>query len=458
MRRAGADVIVVGAGIAGLTVAHDAARAGLRTVVLEAADRVGGLLDVAELDGMRIDIGAESFATRTTGVADLIADAGLPLQVVSPAPGGAYLAASTPAGIVRAPLPRRTIVGIPADPFADDVVALVGAAGAARVAEERAMSPLRAHDEPSLADLVAARCGQALVDALVDPLCRSIYSQPADAVRLSRVHPTLWREAVARGSLLAGVAALASDERAGGAVAGIAGGMWRLAAELTVAAEALGVRVHTGVSVHGVAATAAGVLVHTDGATWHAAHVVVATGTAAARALLTPDLDAHEAPEAPSVRVVAALVDHHGFDAHPVGTGVILAPGVDSAAKALTHATAKWSWLADAAPEGRHVLRLSARDAAAPGLDTCADIAREITLITGITVTPADLIATTDARYSDAVAAAPVVPERRAELAANGIHLAGAGVAGTGLASVIPHARALAATLSLSSSSRSTPA
>ena len=52
----------------------------------------------------------------------------------------------------------------------------------------------------------------------------------------------------------------------------------------------------------------------------------------------------------------------------PRGTGVLVAPqspGVQ--AKALTHATAKWAWLADRTGPGRHVLRLSYGRGVAPG-------------------------------------------------------------------------------------------
>lgn len=489
------DLVVIGGGIAGLVIAHDAARAGLRVEVLEASDRVGGMLRSAQLRGpdgpVIVDVGAESFATRTSGVTDLIADAGLELQQVAPTPGGAHLVALGDGGVLRAPLPKRTVLGIPADPHAADVVRILGAAAADRVAAERDLPP-RTGAEPSLADLVTERCGETLTRLLVDPLCRSVYSQPASASRLSRLHPALWQQFQERGSLLDAAAAVASAQRAGAAVAGIAGGVWRLAAAVAEAAQRHGAIIRTGVTVAEITSDAvgrqdaggtafgsdpvsgsgsdsvagAGLRVRTvDGEGIAARQVVVATGSAAAHSLLgapggtdgaavtatatATSTTTPAATPASRLRVIAALVHAPALDAHPVGSGVIVAPDVPSAAKALTHVTAKWPWFTaqQTLPAGHHVVRLSARDADAPGLSTPADIAAEIALLTGIPLTAHDIVATVDQVWPDAVARPPVDDGRRADLARAGIHVAGAAVAGTGLASVVPHARALAAEL-----------
>jgi len=439
-----ADLVVVGAGIGGLVIAHDAARAGLDVVVLEEGGRTGGMLRRADLGGVSIDIGAESFATRTTGVADLIADAGLDLRIVSPTGGGAHLAAVGDDGVLRAPLPRRTVLGIPADPLAADVVRILGEAGARRAAAEAEMprpAAMRSEPdaEPTLAALVAERFGPVLLERLVDPLCRSVYSVPAAEVRLSRLHPALWRAFGELGSLTAAAASLAAPERAGGAVAGIEGGMWRLAAELHRAAVTLGADVRTGARVREISAEPGGVVVIADGVTLRARRVVVATGTAAAARIL---LGAPAAPP-PVVRVAAALVRSTALDDGPVGSGVIAAAEVPAQAKALTHVTSKWEWAARAVPPGHHVVRFSARDASSR-LGSPADVAREVALLAGVPLAPADVVAVVEETWLDAVASPPVDPARRAALEADGVLLAGAAVAGTGLASVVPHARDLA--------------
>jgi monoamine oxidase len=53
------DVVIIGAGLAGLTAAHDILRSGLSCVILEARDRVGGkTLSTPLRDGGTIDLGA----------------------------------------------------------------------------------------------------------------------------------------------------------------------------------------------------------------------------------------------------------------------------------------------------------------------------------------------------------------------------------------------------------------
>ena len=62
----------------------------------------------------------------------------------------------------------------------------------------------------------------------------------------------------------------------------------------------------------------------------------------------------------PEVALVTLVVDAPALDKHPRGTGLLVSEEATAVrAKALTHATAKWQWVADAAGPGRHVVRLS---------------------------------------------------------------------------------------------------
>jgi protoporphyrinogen oxidase len=62
------QVVVIGAGPAGLTAAYELARRGLTCTILEADDMVGGISRTVERDGWRFDIGGHRFFTKVPEV------------------------------------------------------------------------------------------------------------------------------------------------------------------------------------------------------------------------------------------------------------------------------------------------------------------------------------------------------------------------------------------------------
>jgi protoporphyrinogen oxidase len=65
------DIVVIGAGPAGLTAAYQLTKAGVASTVLEADDIVGGISRTVEKDGWRFDIGGHRFFTKVQPVEDL---------------------------------------------------------------------------------------------------------------------------------------------------------------------------------------------------------------------------------------------------------------------------------------------------------------------------------------------------------------------------------------------------
>jgi monoamine oxidase len=75
------DVLVLGAGLAGLAAARDLARAGADVVVLEARERVGGRVEQVALDGGRpVQLGGEVVGEVHTAYLELVAELGLTLE------------------------------------------------------------------------------------------------------------------------------------------------------------------------------------------------------------------------------------------------------------------------------------------------------------------------------------------------------------------------------------------
>ncbi|WP_062310890.1 protoporphyrinogen/coproporphyrinogen oxidase [Demequina rhizosphaerae] len=343
-------VLVVGGGVSGLLAARRHARRGAVVTVLEAGDGWGGRVSPVEVDGLTLDAGAESFATRTPAVEGLARSLGLGADIVAPTRAPAWVVAPDRAY----PLPSTGWLGIPTRPLLHDVRRVIGWGAAADAALERSRALGEVPDDATVGSLVRARLGDPVADLLVAPVLQGVYSRPLDELPLAAIDPSLPQQLRDAGSLLE----LARRRRrlapAGSAVMGIRGGMWRLTAALADSAREAGVRLVVGTAADEVERVDGSWRVRAGGGTLVVDTLVLAVPQAVAHRLV------RELPTPPSERRVALatlVLDAPELDAAPRGTGVLAIGGV-TRAKALTHATAKWPWLRDAAG-GRHVVRLS---------------------------------------------------------------------------------------------------
>ncbi|MFF2029409.1 protoporphyrinogen oxidase [Arthrobacter sp. NPDC058192] len=377
--------VVIGGGISGLLAAREFARAGVRTTVLEATDAWGGCVGSHAVAGLTLDSGAESFATRTSAVADLAAELGIGGEIVAPNPGGAWV--QLPDGPRE--LPKTGVLGIPANPWDPEVRRSLGLLGSLRASIDAALpaSVGTAAGATSVASLVRRRMGRRVLDRLVAPVVGGVHSADPSVLDVDTVAPGLRAGIRQHGSLAAAVAAqrrggattpslpapgpTAGLQKAGSAVAGLRGGMHLLVTALLADLRKQDVTLLSGTRARSVQRTATGWRVTTDGPTYDAGLLAVAVEGPAAVGLLEaslPDIAGLRPDAGPDVSLVTLVVDRPALDAAPRGTGVLVAPqspGVH--AKALTHGTAKWAWLAERAGPGRHVLRLSYGRAEGPG-------------------------------------------------------------------------------------------
>lgn len=461
------DVAVVGGGVAGLAAAAECLRIGLRVVVLEAGERVGGSVAPLEIAGVVVDAGAESFATRGGHVAKALAGLtldGRPLadSIVEPGTGGSWLHLR---GGRSVPSPRAGVLGIPGTPLAPDVVRAIGRRGAWRAWLDTLMPVLRIGRAHSLAELVRTRMGARVLEDLVAPVVSGVYSSRPEDIDVDLAAPGLNGAITRAGSLAGGVAALRANLPAGVAVRGISGGMHRLVAALVARIDYLSGEIRTGVGATALEADGNGAFrlsLSGDAGTIAARAVIVSTPERDARELLAGLVPAvREQGDGPedSVELVTLVVDDPRLDTAPRGSGVLVAPSADDVtAKALTHATAKWQWLAAALPAGRHVLRLSyGRPGERPPLEGASDAEaaatalRDASVLLGVDLDPESLVDSARVRWANVRPAAAL--GRRAALEAfrealapvEGVAVTGTWLAGTGLASVLPHAAETAA-------------
>jgi oxygen-dependent protoporphyrinogen oxidase len=442
-----ADAVVVGAGIGGLVAAHTLAARGLRVVVLEAADQAGGPVRggaFASLPGVPLDLGAESFAVRGGVVEGLAEELGLTVEAPAGLTAWGYAAG-------RAfPLPAAGVLGIPSRPWAADVRRAIGWVGVLRGTLDRVL-PARFVDTTDLGTFARSRLGSRVADRLVTPVAAGVHSAPLDRLDVAAVAPGLLDAYARTRSLSRAVASLRAAAPPGSAVRGIDGGVHALVNALV---ERLDVRL--GARVVGVERVDADWLVRTDnGQVLRAPRLVLATRPEFGPLPAAGGIALPPAPErGADIRLVTLLLEAPELDAAPRGSGMLVAPGTaprSVRAKALTHATAKWPWLArrvrDAVGPGWHVVRLSYGRIGEPTPEpTAEEAARDASALLGVDLT---------GRVRDVLhqhwdgALPPPTPAYRAAvkrfeqtmLAEPGIDATGGWIAGTGLAAIVGHAR-----------------
>ncbi|MFP3578218.1 protoporphyrinogen oxidase [Arthrobacter sp. fls2-241-R2A-200] len=472
----GPTAVVVGGGISGLIAARELARAGHSVTVLEATDAWGGCVGSHVVAGLQLDSGAESFATRSTAVADLARELGLGDAIVAPHPGGAWV--QLPDGPQE--LPKTGVLGIPANPWDPEVRRSLGLIGALRASLDRWLpaSLGTSADVTSVAALVRARMGRRVLERLVAPVVGGVHSADPALLDVDMVAPGLRAGLRAQGSLAAAVAAQRQaagkkaapgpgpgpgsvPAKAGSAVAGLKGGMNTLVTALVADLRRRGVELLLSTRATGVLKTQDGWRVTAGTETFDAGRLVVALDGPAAVGLLQESLPAlsvlRPAP-GPLVSLVTLVVDLPELDSRPRGTGVLVAPETPGImAKALTHATAKWDWLADEAGPGTHVLRLSygRREEAGGSADIVLDdesllqaaLADASALLT-VPVSRTDIVGWDVVRWAGALPFAAVGHKQRvAEVRkvcaeVGGLTLVGGWLAGNGLAAVVADTRA----------------
>lgn len=425
-------VIVVGAGVAGLTAARDLHRAGHRVTVLESSDRVGGKLRSAEVAGQIVDVGAEAMLNRRPEGVGLARELGLP--VVHPTSASSRIWSR---GALR-PIPR-SIMGVPMELAALEASGILSPETLDVVRREPTLPPARTDEDVSVGDFVASRFGDETADRLAEPLLAGVYAGRARDISLKAAAPQLFMLAE-KGSLLEAAAALPTSSVP--VFAGIEGGMAQLPVAL---ASDLDVRLST--PVDKVTRTAQGFLVETGGEAETADAVIVATPARVAARLLSSTAPAAAAElrqiEAASVAVVtfafpelpAELRDRSGFLVPPVEPCAI---------KASTFSFAKWAWVGE---RGNYLRTSLGRIGEPPSSDDSrlvSDSLSALASIAGITSSPLDVHVQ---RWDEALPQYPVghldrvARIRQAVAGVPGLALAGASYDGVGIPAVVASAR-----------------
>ncbi|MCW2810394.1 MAG: hemY [Friedmanniella sp.] len=338
-------VLVVGGGVTGLAAARRLLDRGLEVTVLEAGPRWGGKLSWAELDGVRLDTGAESVLARRPEAVGLIADLGLGDRTVHPT-------RAKPALLVEGalhPLPP-SLQGIPVDLDALRPLLTDGGWARARDEQQRPAPPLEA--DISIGDYVDERLGPEVTDRLLEPLLGGVYAGRARDLSFDAVFHNLFLRAARGGSLVDHARASLRPSVGSPVFAGLRGGVSGLVDALVADLEAGGATLRLDTAVRELVPAGSGYRLTcgsaADPVAVSADAVLLAAPAAATGRLLgavSPVGQAYARVPYASVAVLTLVV--RGLESDR--SGLLVPPGQLPTIKALTHSWRKWDWVADAA-------------------------------------------------------------------------------------------------------------
>jgi oxygen-dependent protoporphyrinogen oxidase len=185
-------VIVIGGGISGLACAFRLQQLGLTVTLVEAADRVGGLVGTVEKDGLLLESGPQSFQG-TDSILELIRQVGIESELLYANP--------------RAPrfvLMHGKLREIPMSPRAVLTSSLLSPGSRWKIASEAFRKTRPPSEEESVAAFVRRKFGHELLEYLVAPFVSGVYAGDPEKLSLRAAFPTLQEWEREYGSVLRG--------------------------------------------------------------------------------------------------------------------------------------------------------------------------------------------------------------------------------------------------------------
>ena len=180
-----ADVVVIGAGLTGLTTAYWLRRAGVRVKVVEAQSRIGGQIQTNHINDYIIETGPTTGSVSTPEVAELMAD----LKETS---GGRCLLETAPDAAKRRLIWKGgRFHDLPSSPIGGLTTPLFRFSDKLRILGEPWRKPGTDPDE-SVGSLACRRLGRSFVDYAVDPFVSGVYAGNPDTLVTRYALPKLY--------------------------------------------------------------------------------------------------------------------------------------------------------------------------------------------------------------------------------------------------------------------------
>ena len=347
-------VAVVGGGITGLVAAFRLSQqAGLDVTLLEARNGVGGKIKTVSLDGVRVELGPDSFLPRDDRPLRLCADIGLADELVEPQDFGGWLYRE--GGLTR--LPSGTVLGFPASLRSLATATALSPRGRLRAALEVLNPRSLSGADVSIGSFTRTRLGAEVLERLVDPLLAGTRAGDVDEMSLAAAIPPVDAAARRHRSVILGLRKGRAAQPARPRFFAPRGGMHRLVEALEEAMPAVEIR--RGVGVDSLEPRGARFALATGEGSVQADAVVVTTPSYAAASLIRA-LSGRAAEELAAIghsrsAVVNLVFPRDGVRIPEGGSGVLIPSSEAMTISGCTWFSNKWPHLA--ADDGRITIR-----------------------------------------------------------------------------------------------------
>ena len=187
-----AQVVVVGAGISGLACAARLHQMGVPLTLLEASDRVGGLIQTIEQNGFLFESGPQSFQGTPT-LLGLIRELGIEGELCTADP-------RAPRYVLR----HGRLQKIPMSPQGILTSSLLGVGARWKIVSEAFKKTHPPSEEESIAQFVRRKFGHEILEYLVSPFVSGVYAGDPERLSLRAAFPSLDEWEREYGSVLRG--------------------------------------------------------------------------------------------------------------------------------------------------------------------------------------------------------------------------------------------------------------